>query len=190
MPGTLTLDGATLDCAAVAAVARPGARVAVAPDSLARAAASHRAALAAAGRGAFYGRTTGVGANREVAVEPGSGHGLRLLRSHAGGAGKPVSDDVARGTLAVRLNQLAAGGSGASPAWLAAAASALKADLTPEFPVLGGIGTGDLCGLAACALALVGERSWRGPAGPVTRALLPAGVAPTPTRWRSCRLTP
>jgi histidine ammonia-lyase len=43
-----------------------------------------------------------------VTVAPGSGHGLRLLRSHAGGAGEQVSAGIARGALAIRLNQLAA----------------------------------------------------------------------------------
>ena len=173
----LVVDGATMSCADVAAAARPGARAAVAPEGLARAAAAHAGALAAVGGSAFYGRTTGVGANSAVAVAPGSGHGLRLLRSHAGGAGERVSPDVARGALAVRLNQLAAGGSGASPAWLEAVTGALNAGLTPEFPVLGAIGTGDLTGLAATALALIGERPWRSAEGPVTRALLPPSVA-------------
>jgi histidine ammonia-lyase len=174
---SLTLDGATLTCTGLAAVARSGASVAIAADGLARAAASHQAALTAVGRDTFYGRTTGVGANGRVPVDPGNGHGLRLLRSHAGGAGEPASIAVARGMLAVRVNQLAAGGSGAHPAWLEAAASALNAGLTPDFPVLGGIGTGDLCGLAATALALIGERPWRTPAGPVTRELLPHALA-------------
>jgi histidine ammonia-lyase len=174
---SVTLDGATLSCAAVAAVARQAATVTIAPEGLARAAASHRVAMTAVGGDALYGRTTGVGANGKVAVEPGGGHGLRLLRSHAGGAGALASADVARGTLAIRLNQLAAGGSGADPAWLQAAASALNAGLTPEFRVLGGIGTGDLTALAATALALIGERAWRGPDGPVARALLPCTVA-------------
>jgi histidine ammonia-lyase len=173
----LVVDGTTMSCAAVAAVARPGTRVAVAPEGRARAAAAHAGALAAVGGGAFYGRTTGVGANSAVAVAPGGGHGLRLLRSHAGGAGEPASPEVARGALAVRLNQLAAGGSGADPAWLEAVAAALNAGLTPEFPVLGAIGTGDLTGLAATALALIGERPWRSPDGPLTRALLPPSVA-------------
>jgi histidine ammonia-lyase len=171
------VDGATLSCAAVAAVARRSARVAVAPSGLERAAASHRAALAAVGRDAFYGRTTGVGANGRVTVAPGNGHGLRLLRSHAGGAGEQASADIARGALAIRLNQLAAGGSGAAPAWLEAVATALNDGLTPEFRVLGGIGTGDLTGLAATALALIGERPWLSAGGRLTRALLPPAVA-------------
>ena len=171
------VDGTTLRCDSLAAVARRGAEVAAAPEGLARAAAAHRAALDAVGTYAFYGRTTGVGANYLEAVRPGSGHGLRLLRSHAGGAGEPVAGDVARGALAIRLNQLAAGGSGADPAWIEAAAAALNAGLTPEFPALGAIGTGDLTGLATTALALIGERPWRGPDGPVRRALLAPAVA-------------
>ena len=185
----VVLDGATLRCDTLAAVARRGVPVTAAPDGVARAAAAHRAALDAVGAHAFYGRTTGVGANHGVAVPPGDGHGLRLLRSHAGGAGEPVAADVARGALAIRLNQLAAGGSGADPAWIEAVATALNAGLTPEFPVLGAIGTGDLTGLATTALALIGERPWRGAEGPVRRALL-APAWPTPTRSRSCRPTP
>jgi len=173
----VTIDGVTLDCAGVAAVARRGMRVTVAPDGRARAAASHAAALAAVGGGAFYGRTTGVGANSGDRVAPGNGHGLRLLRSHAGGAGEPVAADIARAALVIRLNQLAAGGSGADPAWLGAVAEAVNAGLTAEFPALGAIGTGDLTGLAATALALVGERPWRRAGGQVTRTLLPATVA-------------
>jgi histidine ammonia-lyase len=171
------VDGATLTCAAVTALARHGAEVAIAPAGQARAAESHRVALAAIRREALYGRTTGVGANGKVAVQPGAGHGLRLLRSHAGGAGPLASAAVARGTLAIRLNQLAAGGSGADPAWLEAAAGALNAGLTPQFPVLGSIGTGDLTALAAIALALIGERPWRTPDGLVPRRLLPDATA-------------
>ena len=80
------MDGATLSCAEVAAVARRGTRVTVAPGGLERATASHQAALAAVGRNAFYGRTTGVGANGRVPLAPANVHGLRLLRIHAGGA--------------------------------------------------------------------------------------------------------
>ena len=173
----VVVDGATLRCDTLAAVARRRVPVTAAPEGLARAAAAYRAALDAVGTHAFYGRTTGVGANHQVAVQPGNGHGLRLLRSHAGGAGEPVAADVARGALAIRLNQLAAGGSGADPAWIEALAAALNAGLTPEFPVLGAIGTGDLTGLATTALALIGERPWRGAAGPVRRALLAPAVA-------------
>jgi histidine ammonia-lyase len=168
----VTLDGATLSCADVVAVARDGAGVTVADEGMARAAAAHHAAISALGP--IYGRTTGVGANGAVPVESGPGNGLRLIRSHASGGGERVAGEVARAMLAVRLNQLAAGGSGVDPAWLVAVAEALNAGLTPEFGVLGGIGTTDLTAMAATALTLIGERPWR---GGLTRALLPAAVA-------------
>ena len=171
------IDGGALDCATLATVARENARVTVAPQALARVGDAHQAALAAVGHQPFYGRTTGVGANNQVLVRPGSGHGLRLLRSHAGGAGELAPAEVARGALAIRLNQLAAGGSGADPAWLTAVATALNAGLVPQFPVLGAIGTGDLTALAAIGLALIGERPWRGPDGPERRELLAPAVA-------------
>ena len=173
----LVVDGSTLRCDTLATVARRGVRVTVAPEGLARAAAARQAALDAVGAYAFYGRTTGVGANHRVVVQTGHGHGLRLLRSHAGGAGEPVAADVARAALAIRLNQLAAGGSGAGPAWIEAVAAALNSGLTPDFPVLGAIGTGDLTGLATTALALIGERPWRSAQGPVRREMLAPEVA-------------
>lgn len=168
----VTIDGHMLTCVGVARIARDQEPVTIARDGISRAAAAHRAARAA--HGPIYGLTTGVGANGLVPVEPGSGHGLRLIRSHASGGGEPIAGDVARAMLAVRLNQLAAGGSGADPAWLTALATALNEGLTPEFGVLGGIGTTDLTALAATALTLIGERPWR---GGLTRGLLDAAVA-------------
>jgi histidine ammonia-lyase len=170
----ITVDGRTLTCADVALVARDQELVTIADEAAARAAGAHRAARAA--QGPVYGRTTGVGANGAVAIESGPGTGLRLIRSHASGAGEPVAGEVARAMLTVRLNQLAAGGSGADPAWLTALATALNEGLTPEFGTLGGIGTTDLTAMATTALALIGERPWR---GGLTRAVLAAAVADT-----------
>ncbi|NED77983.1 aromatic amino acid lyase, partial [Streptomyces sp. SID9944] len=83
----------------------------VPPEAYERAHRSWRAAdrLAAAGR--LYGRGTGVGAHRSVPVdaEDEAAHGLRLLRSHAGGAGAVLPVRQIRALLAVRANQLLAG---------------------------------------------------------------------------------
>ena len=107
----------------------------------------------------MYGRTTGVGANRSVQVTDG-GHGLRLLRSHAGGAGPMLSAPLARAMMVVRLNQLAAGGSGVDPAVLPVLAEALNRGLIPPVRSVGAIGTGDLGALASTALCILGERPW------------------------------
>lgn len=82
----------------------------------------------------------------QVAVDPaghGHGHGLRLLRSHAGGAGPMLGGTLARAMLAVRLNQLAAGGSGVDPALLPVLAEALNRGLVPPVRTVEAIGTGD-----------------------------------------------
>jgi histidine ammonia-lyase len=110
----------------------------------------------------IYGRSTGVGANRIVTVtaDDAAGHGLRLLRSHASGAGELEPPDRARAMMAVRLNQLAAGGSGVDPRVLDALVAALDTGAIPAVHQIGAIGTGDLCALADLALALCGDRPW------------------------------
>ncbi|MBK3637772.1 aromatic amino acid lyase, partial [Streptomyces sp. MBT97] len=79
---TLTVDGliALVDGAAVPEVA---------PEARERAVRSWHTGRRLAAAGRLYGRGTGVGAQRAVPVEEDdeTAHGLRLLRSHAGGAG-------------------------------------------------------------------------------------------------------
>jgi histidine ammonia-lyase len=142
--------------AAVAAAARSGPlRVELSGAARERIAAGHAAAVAVAARRRVYGRTTGVGANRHVAVgEDAAEHGRRLLRSHAGGVGAPLAADVVRATMLIRLNQLARGGGGARPGVADALAALLAAPEPPLLRGLGGLGTGDLTVLAQLGLAL------------------------------------
>lgn len=145
---------------------------------LARLEALHEAMGAARERGAVYGATTGVGANKDVEVdeeqaEHPRAHGLRLLRSHAASLG-PVEDEATtRAALLIRLNQLLAGahaqlGAGISPPVLGALADAVESDALPTMHRFGGIGTSDLASLAELGLTLVGERPWaRGGVAPV-----------------------
>ncbi|MGH3321570.1 MAG: aromatic amino acid ammonia-lyase, partial [Streptosporangiaceae bacterium] len=124
-------------------------------------AAARALAAEAATRRPVYGRTTGVGGNRDEAVEEDlEGHGLRLLRSHAGGVGPLLPSDVVRAMLVVRVNQLAAGGSGIRPEVVDALVAALGAGALPPVRAVGAIGTADLSALAATGLALAGELPW------------------------------
>ncbi|NEA51160.1 aromatic amino acid lyase, partial [Streptomyces sp. SID10815] len=77
-----------------------------------------------------------------------TGHGLRLLRSHAGGAGAVLPVRQIRAMLAVRANQLLAGGSGIQPAFVIALTEALRLGVHPAVNEYGGLGTGDLTALA------------------------------------------
>ncbi|GAA4707173.1 aromatic amino acid lyase [Nocardioides conyzicola] len=115
--------------------------------------------------GAVYGLTTGVGALRHVTIEAepadNDSHTLRLWRSHAGAFGPELSDEVARGTMLVRLHQLLRGGSGVDPALVQTLAEALAVGAVPRLHTYGGIGTADLTALSELGLTLVGELPWR-----------------------------
>ncbi len=158
----LVVDGRTLRCADVALVADHDLVVRVAEEATRRAGDAWALVTELAANREIYGRTTGVGANRDLTVDEDAGpeHGRRLLRSHAGGTGEPMPARQVRAMLLIRLNQLAAGGSGAHPRLLDALAGALTAGAVPLIHRTGSIGTGDLTALAETALTLAGERPW------------------------------
>ncbi len=161
------LDGQTIRCTQVRDVARGLATAAVTDDGLERAAAAARTAARVATSRDVYGRTTGVGANRDqpVMAQDETEHGYRLLRSHAGGSGPLIAADLSRAMLVVRANQIAAGGSGVDPGVLGPLLAGVNAGLSVPVPRYGAIGTGDLTALAAAALCLLGERDWLLPPG-------------------------
>jgi histidine ammonia-lyase len=149
--------------AAVVAAARGGAidveLTAAARERIAR---SRAAAERIARHRPVYGRTTGVGANRHIPVARDDlrAHSVRLLRSHAGGAGDPLPEDLVRATLLIRLAQIAAGGGGHRPEIADAIAAVLREGPLPVLRDLGGIGTGDVTLLAQLGLTLAGEGEW------------------------------
>ena len=168
------ISGNGLRCADVVRVARRRAWAELHPDAVERAEKAHLLAVDLGAKRAVYGRTTGVGANRHTVIDPDSAdqHGLRLLRSHAGGTGAPLSGDVVRATMVIRLNQLAAAGSGVHPRLLRALETALRVGAVPLVHSRGAIGTGDLTALAEIALTLAGERPW------AAGALDPVAISP------------
>ena len=178
-PG-VSIDGASLSCDGVVAVARDEAPVTIAAAAAAAARAAWETASEVAARRPVYGRTTGVGANRNVGLagDQVAGHGLRLLRSHAAGSGPLQPPDLGRAMLVTRLNQIGAGGSGVDPAVLDVLADALNRGFTPPVPLYGAIGTGDLTALASTGLCLIGERAWRTGTGPPPRFPLRPAEAP------------
>jgi histidine ammonia-lyase len=142
-------------------------RVRLSADAWERVEASHRAAVAAVRERPVYGRSTGVGANRGVAVDDPAGHAVDLLRSHATSAGAVRGAERVRAMLLVRLNQLAAGGSGISAPAVAALVAMVNDDALPPVREFAGIGTGDLSALATTALGLLGEVPLTHPLPPV-----------------------
>ena len=81
------VDGSHLTLDDIVAVARRGESVTLGPDVLARVAASQEFADRVAEERPIYGRSTGVGANRDLVVPDPDSQPLQLLRSHATSSG-------------------------------------------------------------------------------------------------------
>ncbi len=179
----ITLDGRNLKPAAVVDIARGLAEARIATVARDRNAAAERLVRVLLARGELmYGVTTGVGVLRSApaAFEDPGDFQWRLLRSHAGGGGAPLTVEVVRAAMAVRVNQLGAGGGGVGDGLIDALLGALRAGVTPFVRELGSLGTGDLTVLAEIGLALGGEgECWVGdevvPAG---EALAAHGLEP------------
>ncbi|MFF8322824.1 aromatic amino acid ammonia-lyase [Streptomyces bobili] len=176
-PPRVVLNGTTLTVGELITLVDGAAVPEVAPEARERAVRSFRAGRRLAAAGRLYGRGTGVGAHRAVSVEADDerAHGLRVLRSHAGGAGALLPARQVRAMLAIRANQLLAGGSGIHPGFIDALTEALRLGVHPAVNEYGAVGTGDLTALAQTGLTLLGERPWAdselggptGTAGPV-----------------------
>jgi histidine ammonia-lyase len=159
-PPVVTLDGTSLTPAQVVEIARGQADVKLSADARARNAAAERLVRDLIERGELvYGVTTGVGVlrSRPSGGEDRGDFQWRLVRSHAGGGGAPLSVEVVRAAMAVRANQIGAGGAGIGDELLDGLLAALRAGVTPLVRELGSLGTGDLTALAEIGLALGGE---------------------------------
>ncbi|MET8227324.1 aromatic amino acid ammonia-lyase [Streptomyces sp. NPDC005301] len=171
--GPVVLDGRGLGVGDVVHLADGTASPAPGTEAMKRVEESWDAARRIAATGRVYGRSTGVGANRneDVPTEAAAGHGLRLLRSHAGAIGEELPARQVRAMLAVRANQLLAGGAGLRPTVVTALCEALESGAYPAVNEFGSVGTGDIAALAQLGLALAGEHPWRGPGAPAPQPL-------------------
>src|SRR3954447_4380932 len=151
------LDGSHLSLDEILAVARRGESARVDPSARARVEESHAYADAVAAERPVYGRSTGVGANKDLVQPDPDSQALRLLRSHATSSGELRSSQRVRAMLVIRLNQLAADGNGISPAVLDALEAMLAAGALPPVREGGSVGTADLAALATTALVLRGD---------------------------------
>ncbi|MDX3379951.1 aromatic amino acid ammonia-lyase [Streptomyces niveiscabiei] len=178
----VVLTGSALTARELTALADGGAVADIAPEARERAVRSWLTARQLASIGRLYGRGTGVGANRSVPVTTADeyAHNLRLLRSHAGGAGTLLPARQVRAMLAIRANQLLAGGAGIQPAIIDALVEALRLGVHPAVNEYGGLGTGDLTALAQTGLTLIGERPWIGGGLEALEAEGGVGAVPAP----------
>src|SRR5438876_8205669 len=109
---------------------------------------------------AVYGVSTGFGKLSDVRI-PRDALGelqLNLVRSHACGIGRPLSEPEVRAMMLLRANVLALGFSGIRLEIIEALCELLNRRVCPVIPEKGSVGaSGDLAPLAHLALALIGE---------------------------------
>ena len=109
----------------------------------------------------IYGVNTGFGAlaNKRIRRDKVNKLQINLLRSHSVGIGEFVNDEIARGTLLLRIVSLSKGHSGVRPQLLRLLEVFFNSGAIPLIPSRGSVGaSGDLSPLSHLALAVIGDR--------------------------------
>ena len=160
MTAPLVLDGGALDIADVAAVARDYRTVALSPE-VSRLLARSRAVVERwqSEDRPIYGVTRGLGGRvvEPVAAADRDPYSRQMLLGRASGAGPPLSEEVVRAALFVRVATLARGGAGVRPVIAERLIAFLNRRLHPRVPSIGSIGASDLALMANLALPVIGE---------------------------------
>jgi len=160
-----------------------GAQVEVGPDARAvieasRAVVSH---VLESGK-SIYGVSTQVGHGKDVRLSEEQLRGQQefLVMTHATGFGDPLPTDLVRAALVTRLNGIARGGSGASPAAADILAAMLNARVHPVLPSIASLGAGDIGPMGRIAQVAIGagRAEYDGESLPGAEALRRAGIAP------------
>jgi histidine ammonia-lyase len=150
--GPMSLD----DLAAIV----DGATVEIGEAATERIAASRAVVEAVlAGEDLVYGLNTGLGHMRDTRVPRDvlRRYQEAIVVSHAGAMGDPLPSGVVRAAMVARLNGIARGGSGATPAVASMLAAMLNAGVTPVVPAIGSVGASDLMHMAAIGLVVLGR---------------------------------
>jgi histidine ammonia-lyase len=159
-PSPVVVDGHSLSVADVAAVALHDARVVLADDVLPRLLRDRAVVEDVVNRQVpAYGVTTGLGSRSSYALprEELELFSVRTVRGRANAVGDPLPVPVVRAALLARVNGLAGGGSGVSPAIALLLVDLLNARVHPVIPEVGSIGASDLCQMAHAGLVVIGE---------------------------------
>ncbi|AQT79904.1 histidine ammonia-lyase [Mycolicibacterium litorale] len=144
----------------------------------------HQVILDAIDRGdVVYGVNTGFGKLADRRISPGDLAELqrRSVLSHMVGVGDPLTDDIVRAILLIKLIGLARGHSGVRVEIAEMLVALLNADVLPVIPSQGSVGaSGDLAPLAHLAGAMMGEGRVRidGVSYEAVEGLAKAGLTP------------
>ncbi len=137
----------------------------------------------AQGQKPIYGINTGFGKLANVRIPPAQTVALQrnIILSHCCGVGKPLSRQIVRLTMVLKILSLERGASGISWPVLELMADFLKHDILPVIPSQGSVGaSGDLAPLAHLTAALigVGQVQYQGKVMDTSSALQKANLKP------------
>ena len=157
----MQLNGQRLTLAEIAAVALGNDKVEISAAARSRITASRKVIDEIIERDTVvYGVNTGFGKLADVRVPHNELRELQLnlVRSHACGIGRPLSEPEVRAMLLLRANVLTLGFSGIRLEMVEMLCQMLNRGLHPVIPEKGSVGaSGDLAPLAHLALSLIGE---------------------------------
>ena len=145
--------------------------------------AAARIAEIAAGDAPVYGINTGFGKLASIRIAPEDVATLQrnLILSHCCGVGEPLSEDIVRLIMALKLISLSRGASGVRLELITLIEAMLEKGVIPMIPAKGSVGaSGDLAPLAHMAAAMIGEGEafHQGERLPSAEALKKAGLEP------------
>jgi histidine ammonia-lyase len=184
MPATLILEPANTTLSQLERVYREDIVVMIDPEYRERVdRAAQQVARAAIGDAAVYGVNTGFGklASTRIAAHDTAALQRNLIRSHCCGVGEPLSSNVVRLIIALKMISLGRGASGVRWCVIELLGELLRHDILPMVPGQGSVGaSGDLAPLAHLTAALIGEGEvlYEGRRMTSERALALAGLEP------------
>ena len=130
-----------------------------------------------------YGLTTGFGSLSNVSIPLEDVEKLQenLIKSHAVGVGEPLSEDIVRAVMLIRINTFVKGFSGIRLSTVQLLVDMLNRGVHPIIPEKGSVGaSGDLAPLSHMVLVMIGrgEAMFNGQRMSGKEALLYAGLSP------------
>lgn len=160
-------------------------RVRVSPDAVERVnAANRQLVLWLKQKVPIYGISRGLGPLKDKILNESEELEFqkRILLSHATGFGKLFPDEIVRLALLIRANVSCIGTFGNRLTLIERMLDVLNADVVPQVPLMGSLGSGDLQPMAALGLVLTGDphgtAKFRGEVGPAPEILKKAGLEP------------
>jgi len=178
----IILNGESLTITLVKQIARDGEKISIDPASI-EAVIKTRDYVEelVASKQVVYGITTGFGKFSDVVISGDEAIQLQrnLIISHACGIGEPLSEEVTRAIMLLRINNLIKGYSGVRPIIIDTLVAMLNKGVHPVIPEKGSLGaSGDLAPLAHMVLVMIGlgEAIYQGERIPGHVAMAKAGI--------------